>query len=66
MQVLTVFIVALAKLLKEVADGHLGHVVLVEEFTVVPLLAQVPEPVLADDGPLPPHVAKWTVCTTNA
>ncbi len=65
MQVLAVFIIALPKLLEEVADGHLGHVVLVEELAIVTLLAEVPQPVLADDGPLASHMTKRAVCSTT-
>ena len=60
-EILTVFIVTLSKLLKEIADGHLGHVVLVQELAVVPLLAQVSQPVLADDRLFSADVSEGTV-----
>lgn len=36
----------------EVAFRHFGHVKLMQEFTLVPLLAEPPEPVLADNCPV--------------
>ena len=66
MEVLAVLVVALPKLLEEVADGHLRHVVLVKEFTVVSLLAQVPQPMLADNCPLSSHMTEGTVSTPRA
>ena len=65
-QVLTVPVVALPKLLKEVTNRHFGHVVLVQELALVPLLAQMSEPVLADDCTLSSHVTKWTVGASAA
>ena len=44
----------------EVALRHLTHVVFVEELALVPLLAQPPEPVFADDGFVPPDVSEGT------
>ena len=44
----------------EVALRHLAHVVLVEELALVSLLTQPPEPVLADDGLVPPDVSEGT------
>ena len=44
----------------EVALRHLAHVVLVEELALVSLLTQPPEPVLADDGFVPPDVSEGT------
>ena len=42
----------------EVALRHLAHVVLVEELAVVALLAESPQPVLADDGLVAADVSK--------
>jgi hypothetical protein len=64
-KVLTVLVGALAEPLKEVADGHLGHFILVEEFTVVSLLAEVAHPVFADHRPLSSHVAERTVAPSR-
>ena len=44
----------------EVALRHLAHVVLVEELALVSLLTQPPEPVLADDGFISPHMSEGT------
>ena len=65
-KVLTVLVGALAEPLKEVADGHLGHFILVEEFTVVSLLAEVAHPVFADHRPLSSHVPERTVASSRA
>lgn len=43
----------------EVALRHLGHVILVQELTLVPLLAQPPKPVFAHHCLLAADVAKW-------
>ena len=66
MKVLTIFIIAFPKLLIEVADWHLAHVILMKEFTVITLLAQVTKPVLADYSAFSTNMAKWTVTTTTA
>ena len=66
MKVLAVFVITLSKLLEEVADWHLAHVILVQKFTVISFLAQVTQPVLADDGPLAANMAKWTVASSTA
>ena len=66
MQVLAIFVIALAKLLIEVADWHLAHVILVEKFTVVTFLAQVTQPVLAYDSALPSDMAKWAMSSSTA
>lgn len=44
----------------EVAFGHLGHVVLVEELALVSLLTQPPQPVLAHHRLLPADVTERT------
>ena len=44
----------------EVALRHLAHVVFVQELALVSLLTQPPEPVLADDGFVPPDVSEGT------
>lgn len=49
----------LTKLRVEVALGHLGHVILMQELTLVPLLAQPPQPVFAHHCLLTTNVAKW-------
>ena len=48
----------LTELRVEVALGHLGHVVLVQELALVPLLAQPPQPVFAHDRLLAADVAE--------
>lgn len=45
----------------EVALRHLAHVVLVQELALVALLAQAPQPVLADDSPVALHVSEGAV-----
>ena len=50
---------SLTKLRVEVALRHLGHVVLMQELTLVPLLAQPPQPVFAHHCLLATNVAKW-------
>ena len=65
MEVLTILVVALSETLEEVADGHLGHLVLVKKFTLVSLLAQVSHPVFAYDGPLSPHVSEWAMAASR-
>lgn len=52
-------VAALSKLRVEVALGHLGHVILMQELTLVPLLAQPPQPVFAHHCLLTTNVAKW-------
>ena len=64
MKILAVLVCTLAEPLEEIADGHLGHFVLVEEFTVVPLLAEVAHPVFAHHRSLSTHVAEWTVASS--
>ena len=66
MKVLAVFVITLSKLLEEVADWHLAHVILMQKFTVIAFLAQVTQPVLADNGPLASNMAKWTVAPSTA
>ena len=65
MEVLTILVVTLSKTLEKVADGHLGHLVLVKKFTLVSLLAQVSHPVFAYDGPLSPHVPEWAMAASR-
>ena len=48
----------------EVALRHLAHVVFVQELALVSLLTQPPEPVLADDGFVPPDVSEGTGCSS--
>ena len=66
MQVLAVFVITLAKLLIEVADWHLAHVILMEKFAVITFLAQVTQPVLADDSALSSNMAKRAVAPSTA
>lgn len=49
MQKNNIISLSLTKLGVEVAFGHLGHIILVQEFTLVAFLAQSPQPVLAHD-----------------
>ena len=65
-QILAVLVVTLAKPLKEVANRHFRHLILVQELALVSLLAQVSHPVLADHRPLAAHVAEWTVAPARA
>lgn len=66
MKILAILVVTLAKLLKEIADWHLGHIVLMEKFTVVPLLAQMTKPMLADYCPLSTYMAERTMAPSSA
>ena len=43
----------------EVALRHLGHVVLVQELALVPLLAQPPQPVFTHNRLLATDMAEW-------
>lgn len=52
-------VAALPELGVEVALRHLGHVVLVQELTLVPLLAQPPQPVLTHNRLLATDMAEW-------
>lgn len=64
-EVLAVLVVALAKSLEEVADWHLGHVVLVKKLALVSLFAEMTKPVFADDGSLSLCMSEGTVAATN-
>ena len=64
-KVLAVLIVALTKPLEEVADWHLGHVVLVKKLALVSLFAEMTKPVFADDGSLSLRMSEGTVAATN-
>ena len=66
MKILAILVVTLAKLLKEIAYWHLGHIVLVEKFTIVPLLAQMTKPMLADYCPLSTHMTERTMAPSSA
>ena len=52
------FFTSLTKSGVEVAFRHLRHVVLVEKLALIPLLAKAPQPMLANDGFVPPDVTK--------
>ena len=66
MKVLAVFVITLAKLLIEVADWHLAHIIFVEKFTVIAFLAQVTQPMLANDSAFTSNMAKRAVGSSTA
>lgn len=43
----------------EVALGHLGHVELVQELALVPLLAETAQPMFANNCPVPANMSEW-------
>lgn len=64
-EVLAVLVVALTEPLEEVADWHLGHVVLVKKLALVSLFAEMTKPVFADNGSLSFCMSEGTVAATN-
>lgn len=62
----TLLVVASVEPRVEVAFGHLGHVVFVQEFALVALLAETTKPVLADDCAIAANVSKRAGCSLFA
>ena len=65
MKILAVLVITFTKLLKEVANWHLCHVIFVQEFAIIAFLAEMSQPVLTDNGTLTTNMAEGTVATST-
>lgn len=62
----TVFVAALAESRVEVALGHAFHIILMKELTIIPLLTQASQPMLAHHRLVTLDVAVRTICALAA